>query len=287
MFPLGRILLAGLAALVGPPAAPRTTPAAGRAPAVSVDPGTLVRWSVPGTRRCGMQGRSWSALEGTCYYPIDILQKEVVLVLVRHGEKAREVARVSVGPSRYGTEEIELPDIPQAHPSADDEKRNAREQARVARLWRRKEGPARFTLPLAPPASPLPEGKTFGWNRIFNGVPAGQPHMGADYALTAGTPVFAAADGIVVLAEELFYPGNAVFIDHGDGLFTMYFHLSEIAVRPGQEIRRGERVGSVGETGRASGPHLFFGARWHGARIDPRFLLEDPGKILSVERLES
>jgi murein DD-endopeptidase MepM/ murein hydrolase activator NlpD len=251
---------------------------------LSVDPGTVVRWSAPGTIRCGMHGRSWPALEQTCYYPVDVLHRPGVVEVVRRSEGSRDVAKIRVGPSPYGTEEIELGDIPQAHPSAEDEKRNAREQALVAKIWRRKEGPARFTLPLGPPAHPLPKGKTFGWNRIFNEVPAPQPHMGADYALPAGTEVLAAADGTVVLAEDLFYPGNAVIVDHGDGLYTMYFHLSEVAAQKGQEIRKGERIGSVGETGRSTGPHLYFGARWHGARIDPEYLLRDPAKIPSVER---
>jgi murein DD-endopeptidase MepM/ murein hydrolase activator NlpD len=65
----------------------------------------------------------------------------------------------------------------------------------------------------------------------------------------------------------------------------MYFHLSEILVEPGQDVRRGDRVGTVGTTGRATGPHLFFGARWHGARVDPKYLFEDPAKIPSVDRL--
>jgi murein DD-endopeptidase MepM/ murein hydrolase activator NlpD len=250
-----------------------------------VDPGAIVRWSAPGTTRCGMRGRSWPALDQTCYYPIDVLQKPGVLTVVRRGESSREVARITVRPSPYGTEEIELGDIPQAHPSEEDKARNAREQARLAKIWKRKEGPARFTLPLQRPADPLPEGKTFGWTRYFDGKLAPQPHMGADYALTEGTPVVSAADGKVVLAEDLFYPGNAVIVDHGDGLFTMYFHLSEIAVRSGQDVSKGERVGSVGSTGRSTGPHLYFGARWHGARIDPRYLLLDPAKIPSVEKL--
>jgi murein DD-endopeptidase MepM/ murein hydrolase activator NlpD len=121
---------------------------------------------------------------------------------------------------------------------------------------------------------------------VFNGVPAEQPHTGADYALAEGTPVLASADGTVVLAEDLFYAGNAVIVDHGDGLFTMYFHLSEPSVRSGESVRRGDRVGLVGSTGRATGPHLFFGVRRHGARIDPQFLLEDPAKIPSVESLK-
>ena len=232
-----------------------------------------------------MGGKSWPALDQTCYYPIDVLRKPGAVTVVRRGESSREVASVIVGPNPYGAEDIQLPDIPQAHPTDADRARNAREQARLGRIFGRKEGPARFTLPLQPPADPLPEGKTFGWTRSFNGKPAAQPHMGADYALTEGTPVVSVADGTVVLAEDLFYTGNAVIVDHGDGLFTMYFHLSEIAVESGQEISRGERVGAVGTTGRSTGPHLFFGARWHGARIDPKYLFVDPAKIPSVERL--
>jgi murein DD-endopeptidase MepM/ murein hydrolase activator NlpD len=249
----------------------------------TVRPGTIVRWSVPGTTRCGMQGRSWEALHETCYYPIDLLQKPGVVTVVRRGAGTPERARVTVESHTYPTEEIELPDIPQANPSPEDLKRNARDQARVAKVWKRKEGPAKFSLPLGAPADPLPEGKTFGWNRIFNGKPAAQPHMGADYALPTGTPILAVADGTTVLAEDLFYPGKGIFLDHGNGLVTMYFHLDEIEVREGQEVRKGDRIGRAGETGRATGPHLYFGVRWHGARIDPAPLLEDPAKIASVD----
>jgi murein DD-endopeptidase MepM/ murein hydrolase activator NlpD len=252
-------------------------------PPVSANPGTLVRWSVPGTKRCTMSGRSWEALQETCYYPIDLLQKPAVLEVVRIGASGRERARIRVEAYTYGSENLDLGDIPQANPSAEDLKRNAREQGLVARIWRRKEAPARFTLPLGPPANPLPPPKTFGWNRSFNGKPATQPHMGADYALTTGTPIVAVADGTVVLAEDLFYPGNAVFIDHGNGLVTMYFHLSELAVASGQEVTKGQKIGLAGATGRATGPHLFFGVRWHKARIDPQPLVGDPAKIPAID----
>lgn len=269
-------------ALGRPPAVEAQAPTPAARPTVSAKPGTLVRWSAPGTKRCGMKGRSWAAIEESCYYPIDILQKPATLAVVRVGRSGPERARIEVLPFDYGSENVELPDIPQANPSPEDLKRNAREQALVAKVWRRREGPAQFTLPLSAPANPLPKPKTFGWNRSFNGKPAAQPHMGADYELAAGTPILAAADGKVVLAQDLFYPGNAVFLDHGDGLFTMYFHLSEIAVEAGKSVEKGQRVGLSGSTGRSSGPHLFFGIRWHGARIDPEFLLQDPGKIPGV-----
>jgi len=250
--------------------------------ALTAAPGSLVRWTAPGTTRCSMQGRSWAALQETCYYPIDLLQKPVVIEVTRVISGRRERAKVSVGPSSYGTEEIDLPDIPQANPSPEDLKRNSREQALLGKVWQRKEGPAQFTLPLGAPVTPLPEGKAFGAKRIFNAKPASQPHTGGDYATPAGSPVLAAADGTVVVAQDLFFPGNAVFIDHGNGLVTMYFHLAEIAVKAGQVVTKGHTLGTVGSTGRSTGPHLFFAVRWHNARVDPRFLLEAPATIPSV-----
>lgn len=252
-------------------------------PEVATRPGGIVRWSAPGTKRCGMAGRTWPALGETCYFPIDLLRKPGVVTVTRHGAGPAEHARVRVEPFEYGSEELDLGDIPQGNPSPEDLRRNARDQALVARVWRRREGPASFELPLGAPAANLPEPKTFGWNRVFNGKPATQPHMGVDYALTEGTPVVAAADGVVVIAEDLFYPGNAVFLDHGDGLVTMYFHLSRIDVQRGAQVRKGERLGLVGSTGRATGPHLFFGARWHDARIDPALLLDDPASIPAID----
>jgi len=73
-----------------------------------------------------------------------------------------------------------------------------------------------------------------------------------------------------------------VFIDHGGSLMTMYFHLASLTVQAGQDVHKGEQIGTVGATGRVTGPHLHFGARWHGARIDPALLFEDPAQIPSV-----
>ncbi|MGB7624690.1 MAG: M23 family metallopeptidase [Terriglobia bacterium] len=259
--------------------------AQGHGATASAAPGTLVRWAVPGAKRCSMKGRSWAAMQGTCYYPVDLMQNPALITIALWGSGHRESARISVEPYEYGTEEINLPDIPQANPSPEDLKRNSRDQALLSKVWKRKEGPAKFRLPLGAPARPLPAGKSFGVKRIFNGKPASQPHTGSDYATPVGTPVLAVADGTVVVGEDLFFEGNAVFIDHGDGLISMYFHLSEIKVQAGQEVKKGHTLGRVGSTGRATGPHLFFGVRWHDARINPQFLLEDPGKIPAVNRV--
>ena len=253
-------------------------------PAISTAPGTVVKWSAPGTLRCAMQGRSWAAVEGTCYYPLDLAQTPGARILIsRSGGGQNHLGHITVEPVDYGTEEITLPDIPQAHPSVLDLQRDARDRAKLGKIFNRKEGPPKFTLPLGPPARPLPPGKSFGVNRVFNGKPASQPHTGSDYATPVGSPVLAAADGTVVLAEDLFFEGNAVFIDHGDGLISMYFHLADINVMPGQEVKKAHVLGRVGSTGRATGPHLFFGIRWHGARINPQFVLEPPGNIPSIK----
>lgn len=137
------------------------------------------------------------------------------------------------------------------------------EVATPTRLWRQA-----FRAPLAEPA----RGTGFGLKRIINGDPRA-PHTGVDFAVPAGTPVAASNAGLVALAEEHFFGGRSVILDHGEGLYTMYFHLQESLVRPGQHVTQGEPIGRVGSTGRATGPHLHWGVRLYGARINPDDLL--------------
>ena len=111
---------------------------------VSAAPGTLVRWSAPATTRCGMNGRYWPALQETCYYPVDLLHKPGLIKITRSGNGRSESAHISVEPYPYGTEEIDLGDIPQANPSPKDLMRNKRERKLLDKVWRRKEGPAMF-----------------------------------------------------------------------------------------------------------------------------------------------
>jgi hypothetical protein len=241
-------------------------------PVMTIDAvqGTVVRWSVLGTKTCGMGKRSWLALQETCYYPVDMMNRPGLVKVSRKGAGAAQFAHISVIASSYGMESIALGDIPQAHPSPADLRRNVRDQGVVAKIWARRETPARFTLPLGSPIVPLPEGKGFGAKWVFDTTPESwEIHSGSDYAIAPGTPVSALADGTVVLAEDLFFTGNAVFIDHGNGLIGMYFHLSEIKVQAGQDVKKGETLGLVGSTGRVTGPHLHLGIRWHDARISP------------------
>ena len=238
-----------------------------------VAPGTLVRWPVYDADECQVADRRWPALDGACYFPIDLLQAAGPLELVRWHGSRREARRIDVAAYPYPVQSITLPDDRMVHLSEADLQRVLIEQERLERLWEL-EGPRRFELPLRSPLEPLPEGGRFGSKRTINGEPR-SPHSGTDYTAPAGAPVRSAARGSVVLAQEHFFGGNSVFVDHGAGLISMYLHLSRIDVAVGQQIARGQIVGRVGATGRATGPHLHFGVRWHGARIDPGLLLGD------------
>lgn len=122
----------------------------------------------------------------------------------------------------------------------------------------------------APVGASISEG--FGTRRIFNGA-LENVHRGLDYRVPTGTEVVAANSGRVILARELFYEGNCVVIDHGQGLLTMYLHLSQIRVEEGKNIERGEVLGLTGATGRVTGPHLHLAASWQGMALDPARLL--------------
>jgi murein DD-endopeptidase MepM/ murein hydrolase activator NlpD len=115
----------------------------------------------------------------------------------------------------------------------------------------------------------------FGAQRVYAGQP-GAPHSGVDIAGRTGTPVRAPADGVVILAASRPFTleGNLLMIDHGMGLNSAFLHLSRIDVKPGDTIRQGQQIGTVGMTGRATGPHLHWGMKWLDERIDPATLLQ-------------
>jgi murein DD-endopeptidase MepM/ murein hydrolase activator NlpD len=112
----------------------------------------------------------------------------------------------------------------------------------------------------------------FGTQRTFNGK-VQSVHQGLDYAVPSGTPVDAVNNGTVLLARPLYFEGNCVVLDHGQGLLTLYMHLSEIKVKEGEKIQRGEEIGLSGGSGRATGPHLHLAVRWQGIYLNPATLL--------------
>jgi len=112
----------------------------------------------------------------------------------------------------------------------------------------------------------------FGSQRIFNGKTS-SPHLGLDFRVPSGTPVEAMNDGTVLLARPMYFEGNFVVLDHGQGLLTIYMHLSEFKVKEGDQVKRGQVIALSGGTGRATGPHLHVGVRWQGTYLDPAGLM--------------
>ncbi len=134
------------------------------------------------------------------------------------------------------------------------------------RLWR-----GRFVRPVGGES----EGTGFGARRIINGQPR-RPHAGLDYSMARGTPVVAVNRGRVALVGDFFFPGRLVVLDHGLGLYTLYMHLDHTDVAEGAVVERGDTLGGVGATGRATGPHLHFAVQVGRARVDPQSLLGVP-----------
>ena len=141
------------------------------------------------------------------------------------------------------------------------------ERQRVSAIWKAPDAPRRWTGSFRAPVAASPSGN-FGARRIYNGEERSR-HTGVDFPAPSGTPVIAPAPGRVALADELYFSGGTVILDHGGGLFTSYFHLSKIDVARGDTVRTGQRLGAVGATGRVTGPHLHWSARVGDARIDP------------------
>lgn len=130
-----------------------------------------------------------------------------------------------------------------------------------------------FKMPFVLPAEGRISG-VYGSQRILNGQPK-RPHYGLDVANKTGTPVIAAASGVVTLAhDDMFYSGGTLIIDHGQGISSTYIHLNSIDVKVGQEVVQGQKVATIGATGRATGPHLDWRLNWFQTRLDPELLIE-------------
>lgn len=253
------------------------------APGVAVQQGGVARWTDMAAETCGFQGKRYPAVDATCYYAVDIKAKagrhEIALI---DQDGKQHLGWLDVEATEFPEIEITLDDDTYVKPSAENLKRHAEERTRVLALFKGDYDEPKFSLPLAKPAGAMPGSEDdFGSNRTFNGERKSQ-HTGRDFPVGAGQPVKAVADGTVVLAEEQFFTGNTVFVDHGGGLISMNFHLGSLDVKAGDEIERGKVLGKVGSTGRSTGPHLHLGFRYVGARIDPLLLLDSPNKLPTV-----
>ncbi len=136
---------------------------------------------------------------------------------------------------------------------------------------RSQDTPKLWTLPFLRPRQAHVTSR-FGSGRVFNGR-VSSSHLGIDYRGAVGDPIYAANRGVVALVASFFLAGNVVYIDHGDGIVTGYFHMSQPEVAVGDTVERGQEIGLVGATGRVTGPHLHWSARFGAWTIDPADLL--------------
>lgn len=208
------------------------------------------------------RGETWHALVGL---PLALPAGEHELV-VREGAVERR-QRFTVGTKEYGVQRITLRNKRMVNPHPEDLKRIAEEATTIRAAFRRWSDvptpPLSFALPVEGPISGV-----FGTRRFFNEQER-QPHSGMDITAPRGTPVRAPAPGVVIAVGDYFFNGLTVFLDHGQGLISMYNHLDRIAVEPGARVERGEVIGAVGATGRVTGPHLHWTVSLNNVRVDP------------------
>lgn len=250
---------------------------------VVLNQGEVGRWPGIAAKSCSLGKRNYPAVDSVCYYPFDVDAKPgnyAIGLIDQDGKRHRAVAIVKEFDRPHVN--ITLPDDTYINVSKENRQRSLVERKAVLKLFSAPITSPAFSLPFSAPASPLPKNENdFGSQRLFNSTLESE-HTGRDYPVNEGTPVKAIADGTVVLAEPQFVTGNSVYIDHGDGLVSASFHLSAIAVHTGDSVKRGQVIGKVGATGRASGAHLHLGIRWLAARVDPQPLLEKPLQLHDV-----
>ena len=233
--------------------------------------GVEVRWSghaVPFARH----GERWLAVVGVDLDTTPGAHQVDVTFRYGDGHTRVEPQPITVEKKQFPTTKLEVEDR-YVELSAEDQARADAEAEETLAIYATLTPEVYWTEPFHAPIAGAVDGRNFGHRRVFNGQ-ARNPHAGADLRAKTGTPVYAANRGRVVLAKELFYSGNAVFIDHGEGLYSSYLHLSEIKVAPGTMVERGALLGLSGATGRVTGPHLHWGVRIIDARVDPFSLLK-------------
>ena len=184
--------------------------------------------------------------------------------------------KVRVGHAKYPVIAISVPKQ-YTEPDAAQVEKIKQDQALKEDMFLKSEPEREWSGNFLPPVSAAVSDR-FGTQRKVNGVTQ-STHQGLDYRVPAGTPVAALNRGTVLLARPLFFEGNCVVLDHGQGLLTLYLHLSEIKVKEGDHVERGEQLGLSGATGRATGAHLHVAVRWQGVYLNPAilFTLRLPG----------
>ena len=211
----------------------------------------------------GIAGVSLETKEGN--YPVQLIG------ITNHGTQVSFERKIAVARASYPSIAVTVPKQ-FTEPSAEQLQKVAEDKALKQDVFSRVNPLREWSGKFAAPANARTS-DVFGTQRTFNGQ-VQSTHQGLDYAVPEGTPVAALNSGTVLVARPMFFEGNCVVLDHGQGLLTIYMHLSEFKVKEGEHVTRGEIVGLSGGTGRATGPHLHVAVRWEGIYLDPAILLK-------------
>lgn len=271
------LALAALAPIIGAPAQePEVAPLADTRIVFpsSVQQGAMVIGKVPTGSLIRYRGRTLRATPyGSVVFGVGRDEAGPVNVEVTSAEGRLQTFQVAVTPRDWPIEKIDGVPPATVEPPPAIAARIEREQAMVTAARERDDDRADFARPFVWPVQGRISGR-FGNQRVYNGTPK-SPHSGMDVAAANGTPVLAPAGGIVTFAApDLYLTGGTVLLDHGHGVSSNFLHLSRIDVKVGDRVTQGQRIGAVGATGRATGPHLHWGMNWFDTRIDPLLVLE-------------
>lgn len=209
----------------------------------------------------------WVAVAGI---PLDREPGGAALTVSLADGSTREVA-FEVGEADYATQHLTVPNRRHVTPDPADLERIGREREIIDAALTRFSETATPELAFEAPV-PGRRSSSFGLRRFFNGQPR-SPHKGMDIAAAEGTPIATPLPGRVVATGDYFFNGNTVIVDHGQGLITLYCHLDRIDVNEGEELAAGTGLGTVGATGRVTGPHLHWGVYLNGTAVDPSLFL--------------
>lgn len=211
--------------------------------------------------------------------PIDEVKKQPLTLHVTDQEGKKSSSALTVTPVKVKWLEQQLSVEPKfVTPPKDARAQIEKDRARTAAALAAISPAPAWKLPFQRPVKGTVS-SSFAGRRVFNGQPR-SPHTGTDLRGPTGTPILAVADGVVVLAEAQYYSGNAVFIDHGQGVVSMYGHMSAFAVKKGDKVKRGQIIGKVGATGRVTGPHLHASLFVQGVAVDIMPLFESKLEVV-------
>lgn len=200
---------------------------------------------------------------------------------IQHANGLSLNTKIRVKYKKYDEQHLTIKNKRKVNPNAEDSKRIVAESIRkkkARRQYSEIKPSVEFIWPVTGRISSI-----FGLRRFFNEQER-RPHNGLDIAASEGTPIKATANGTVLDAGNFFFSGNMIYIDHGQGIISLYAHLSKILVKPGDVVKQGDIIGKVGHTGRATGPHLHFAVYANQALIDPVFMLPKNGNSAPHEK---